>query len=181
MKKRFLICALLVLVLGFTVNGTMAYFTGWDTAHNVITSGSVDIELVEKTAEGKDFEDVEGVMPGQAVSKIVYVTNTGASDAFVRIKLELKVDLEGEGEVNPAHIQLNLNTDDWTEKDGYYYYNGILAPGKSTEPLFTEVTFSGEMGNVYQNSVTSLDVQAYATQVANNGDSALTAQGWPEI
>ena len=184
MKKRFLLCALIVLVLGLTVNGTLAYFTGEEAAHNVITSGSIDIELVElaKTPEGTvPFEDVDGAMPGDTVSKIVYVTNTGANDAWVRIKLDLAIELAGEGQADLSLIGLDLNTKNWTEKDGCYYYNAPLAPGKSTEPLFTEVTFSAEMGNIYQNSSTSLEVFAQATQVANNGATALEAKGWPEI
>ena len=179
LKKRFLICALLVLFLSFSVNGTLAYFTGEKVAHNVITSGSVDIELVEKTADGSDFVDVDGVMPGRAVSKIVYVTNTGANDAYVRIKLDMVVELAREGEADLDLIKLDLNTTDWTEKDGYYYYNKVLAPGASTEPLFTEVTFDKQMGNVFQGSTVSIDVYAQATQVANNGATALEAKGWP--
>lgn len=185
MKKKFLACVLLLICMSFAVNGTLAYFTGEKVAHNVITSGNIDIELEEKTAEGKDFENVDGVMPGQAVSKIVYITNTGANDAWVRIKLDKAVKLAGGGEADLKLITLDLNTENWTKEGDYYYYvgnpenKGVLAPGKSTEPLFTKVTFSGEMGNIYQNSETSLGVSAQATQVANNGDSALTAAGWP--
>lgn len=67
--------------------GTLAYFTSENTAHNVITSGGVNIEVVEKT-QGKDGvlvdfpkEGVRGVMPGSDVSKIVSVKNTGESEA----------------------------------------------------------------------------------------------------
>ena len=176
MKKRFLICALLVLALGFTLNETLAYFTSWE-----ITSGNIDIDLVEKTAEGGDFEDVDGVMPGEKVSKIVYVTNTGDNDAYVRIKLDVQIELaDGDAEADLDLIHLDLNEDDWTGKDGYYYYNSALKPGKSTKPLFTEVTFSKEMGNDYQNCVATIGVDAQATQVANNGESAVKAAGWPE-
>ena len=181
MKKRFLICALLVLTLGFTLNETLAYFTSWETTHNVITSGNINIDLVEKTADGGDFEDVDGVMPGEKVSKIVYVTNTGDNDAYVRIKLDLQVELSDENaEADLDLIRLDLNEKEWTEKDGYYYYNSALKPGKSTKPLFTEVTFSAEMDNLYQNCVATIGVDAQATQVANNGESALKAAGWPE-
>ena len=44
-----------------------------------------------------------------------------------------------------------------------------------TEPLFENVTFHKLMGNAYQNSRTIVDVSAEATQVANNGTSAMTA------
>ena len=175
-------CALLVLCLGFAINGSLAYFTGQKIAHNVITSGNIDIELVEMAKVGDElvpFEDVDGMMPGSAASKIVYVTNTGANDAYVRIKLDMVVELAREGEADLSLINLDLNTTAWTEKDGYYYYNKLLAPNASTEPLFTEVTFDKQMGNVFQGSTVSIDVYAQATQVANNGATALDAKGWP--
>ena len=36
------------------------------------------------------------------------------------------------------------------------------------------------MGNEYQNAEATVDVTAQAVQTANNGDSALTAKGWPK-
>ena len=186
LKKKFLMCALLVLCLGFAVNGSLAYFTGQEIAHNVITSGNIDIELVEMAKVGDElvpFEDVDGMMPGSAASKIVYVTNTGANDAWVRIKLDKAVALEGEGQADLGIINLDLNlgtaADQWTEKDGYYYYNSMLKPTESTKPLFTEVKFDTGMGNEYKSSTVTIDVQAQATQVANNGATVLEAAGWP--
>ena len=54
-----------------------------------------------------------------------------------------------------------------------------MSPGERTEPLFTKVTFSTEMGNLYQGSRAEIAVLAQATQVANNGETALEADGWP--
>ena len=188
LKKRFLICALLVLCFSFAVNGTLAYFTGHEVAHNVITSGNIDIELVEMAKKGDElvpFEDVDGMMPGSTASKIVYVTNTGDHDAWVRLSVDMSIELKGEGRADKSMITLDLNVgtaaDQWTEKDGYYYYNSIVKPGESTAPLFTEVSFATAMGNEYKRSVVSINVQAQATQVANNGTSVLDAAGWPNV
>ena len=181
MKKKMMVIAAIVICLSILAAGTLAYFTDEALVHNVITSGGIDIELVEMTDQDVPFEDVSGVMPGAEVSKIVTVKNTGPSEAWVRVKVEKAIELaEGvAGEVDLSLIVLDIDEENWTEQDGYYYYNAALKPGQSTEPLFTTVTYDTDMGNLYQNSVATLDVSAQAVQVANNGDSALTAAGWP--
>ena len=73
-----------------------------------------------------------------------------------------------------------LNTADWTEKDGYYYYTKPLKPGEVTAPIFTAVTFKADMGNEYQNATATVDVFAQAVQTANNGATVMDAQGWPK-
>lgn len=184
-KTKILVLALAVALVAVCAVGTAAFFTDRGTATNVITTGGVDIELLEtavKDGEIVPFEDVSGVMPGDAISKIVEVKNTGKSDAYVRISVEKAITLaEGlEGQVDLSLVKLDINTGKWTEADGYYYYNEALKPGETTAPLFTTVTFDGQMDNLYQNCTTTVSVAAQATQVANNGTSALTAAGWPE-
>lgn len=184
-KTKILVLALAVCLVAVCAMGTVAYFTDRSTATNVITTGGVDIELIEtaeKDGELFPFEDVSGVMPGDVVSKIVEVKNTGKNDAYVRVSVEKAITLaEGlEGKVDLSLVKLNINTEKWTEADGYYYYNEVLKPGETTAPLFTTVTFDGTMDNLYQNCTTTISVAAQATQSANNGTSALTATGWPE-
>ena len=185
MKRKLLIATIVVLVFSLSVAGTFAYFTQEETAHNIITTGSIDIDLIEKAIkDGKevDFEDVDGVMPGMDVSKIVKVKNTCENPAYVRMSVEKSIELAKgvTGDPDRSLITLNFNTEDWTDGgDGYWYYNKVLKDGWTTEPLFTTVTFSTEMDNMYQGSTANVDVAAQAVQAANNGDSALTAAGWP--
>ena len=115
------------------------------------------------------------------VSKIVQVKNIGGQSAWIRVSVDKTIQLaEGvDGDVDLSLISYDLNTDFWTEKDGFYYYNTILQPNEVTEPLFTKVIFSATMSNMYQNSKAVIDVTAQATQVANNGTCALDAAGWP--
>ena len=183
MKKKLCVIALLVICLAIAAYGTSAYFTHEQTSTNVITSGSIQVELQEWSDTGSglvSFEDMEGVLPGTEVSKIVQVKNIGGQAAWIRISTEKAIHLADgvEGEVDLSLISYDLNTDFWTEKDGFYYYNTILQPSKVTEPLFTKVSFSATMSNIYQNSKAVIDVTAQATQVANNGTSALDAAGW---
>ena len=181
MKRKLLILSVLAICIATLAAGTLAYFTSEGKAHNVITTGGVEITVQEWADEEKTkpFEDLTGVMPNTTVTKIAEIKNTGASDAWVRVKVEKNIKLQGEGTSDTSLVELTLNTADWTEKDGYYYYTKVLKPGEVTAPIFTAVTFKPDMGNEYQNATATVDVTAQAVQTANNGTSALTASGWP--
>lgn len=181
MKRKLLILSVLAICIATLAAGTLAYFTSEGKAHNVITTGGVEITVqewadVEKT---KPFENLTGVMPNTTVTKIAEIKNTGASDAWVRVKVEKSIKLQGDGTPDTGLVELALNTTDWTEKDGYYYYTKALKPGEVTAPVFTAVTFNATMGNEYQNATATVDVTAQAVQTANNGATVMDAQGWP--
>lgn len=120
-----------------------------------------------------------GVVPGSAVPKYVEVENTGASAAYVRVRVQKDVRLPEGTAGDAAAVTLDINTQDWTARDGYYYYNKPLQPGERTPYLFTEVRFAAEMDARYGGAQIEVRVQAEATQAANNGQSALEAAGWP--
>ena len=182
MKRKLLILSALAICIAMLVTGTLAYFTAEGKAHNVITTGGVEIAVQEWADEEKTkpFEDLTGIMPGMTVTKIAEIKNTGASDAWVRVKVEKNIELKGEGTPDTGLVELALNTAYWTEKDGYYYYTKALKPGEVTAPVFTSVTFNATMGNEYQNATATVDVAAQAVQNANNGDTVMEAQGWPK-
>lgn len=188
MKKKLLVCACVAICLSIVAYGTTAYFTYEDTATNVITAGNLKIDLQEWAipedgGELVPFEDAFDVMPGMEVSKIVQIKNIGEQPAWVRISLEKSIILADgvEGEVDLSLVSYDLNTEYWTEKDGFYYYNMKLEPGETTEALFTKVMFSKNMGNMYQHSKAVIEVTAQATQVVHNGESVFEAAGWPDI
>ena len=186
MKKKIIVFALIAVCLSTAAYGTLAYFTYEDTATNVITTGDIKIDLLEwtKTDEGElvPFEDVIDVMPGIEVSKIVEVKNVGGQPAWIRVSVDKSIVLADgvEGEVDLSLVTYNLNTEYWTEKDGYFYYNSKLKPGETTEPLFTAVAFAADMSNMYQHSKAYVKIDAQATQTANNGETVFEAAGWPK-
>lgn len=181
MKRKLLILSVLAICIATLAAGTLAYFTSEGKAHNVLTTGGVEITVQEWADEEKTkpFEDLTGIMPGMTVTKIAEIKNTGASDAWVRVKVEKNIKLQGDGTPDTSLVELKLNTADWTEKDGYYYYTKALKPGEVTVPVFTAVTFNAAMGNDYQNATATVDVSAQAVQTANNGDTVMDAKGWP--
>lgn len=177
MKKKLFAAALLVLMISIIGYGTYAYYTVEGTATNVITSGGVDINLEENFPADGVFD----VLPGLKYTKEVWVENTGHDPAWIRVSVDTIVTLADGSVGSPNGISMNFNTKDWDDlKDGYWYYRHPLAPGEKTEMLFTTVFFAPEMGNEYQGSTAHVNVSAYATQVANNGDRAANAKGWPE-
>lgn len=182
MKRKLLILSVLAICIATLAAGTLAFFTSEGKAHNVLTTGGVEIAVQEWADEEKTkpFEDLTGIMPGMTVTKIAEIKNTGASDAWVRVKVEKNIKLQGDGTPDTGLVELKFNTADWTEKDGYYYYTKALMPEEVTAPVFTAVTFNVAMGNEYQNATATVDVSAQAVQTANNGDTVMDAQGWPQ-
>lgn len=183
--RKYLL-SLAVLIIGLTVlaTGTYAYFTAEETAYNVITTGCLYMDLVEETTGGEPWpeEGIKNVMPGVAVDKVVYVENVGSVPFYTRISMD-NIVIPGPGveaELSFEHISLDLNTEQWLEQDGYYYYYRALEPGEKTEPLFTKVSFAPAMGNEYQNATVEVYVLAQAVQSANNGSDPLKALGWSE-
>ena len=194
MKKKIVTLAVLTICLATLASGTLAYFTAKDTAHNVITSGTVDIEIEEWQDPDGDRNDylpypaapIE-IMPGAAVSKIVKIKNLEA-DAYIRAQFDVivkKADntvMEITSEELADIISVKTNGNYWERKAGdneWWYYNESVKKDHSTNPLFTEVTFSGpNMTNKYQGCTVEIVVNAQAVQTANNGNSAMDAVGW---
>ena len=181
-KQKVILAAVLAICIAIFATGTVAYFTAEETAYNVITTGILSMDLVEETTGGEPWpeEGISGVMPGMEVDKIPYVVNNGGIDFWTRVSVTMKVTGADGKTLSDEYITLNYDRDNWTEKDGYFYYNAAVKPGEETKPLFTKVTFDTDMHNAYMNARVEIDVHAEAVQSKNNGDSALTAGGWAE-
>ena len=186
MKKKILVVAAVAICLAIATTGTLAYFTYSDKADNVITTGGVNIELVEKTQREDgtlvDFpeEGIQRVMPGTDVSKIVSVKNTGKNGAWVRVKVELKIT-SSDGAELPVNVMKFEVGENWSvEPDGFIYYAKPVEAGASTGILFDTVHIAPEMGNEYQHCTANIEISAQAVQTANNGNTVMEAAGWPE-
>ena len=185
MKKKVSIIAILVICLSLIATGTLAYFTTDAIARNVITTGGVGIELIDKHM-GEDGivvdfppEGIPGVMPGCSVSKIVAATNNEA-EAWIRIRADKVVTAADGSELPTDLITFQVDETKWWLNDGYYHYRFPVATGESTDILFDEVLFDGAMGNEYQGCKVEILVYAQAVQTANNGTTVEEAAGWPE-
>lgn len=185
MKKKILVLALIVICLSIMAYGTAAYFTYEQTATNVITAGNIRLQLEQWSvdADGAVLPSGEAgpIVPGMDLGKCAQVRNVGGHAAWVRFSAAKAIELATgvEGEVDLGLVSLELNTEHWTERDGYYYYNHLLQPGQVTEPIFLTVTFSAQMQDLYENSTAYITMTAYAVQAMHNGETVFEAQGWP--
>ena len=190
MKKKIAAAALIVSMLSISAMGTLAYFTDTGIAHNVITSGKVDITLNDAMGydeNNQPIRELKGVMPGVTYDKVVSVTNEADSqNAWVRIKLEKVIELASgvEAETDPTLAIINFPKESkwkWVEDEDYWYYTDILKPGDTTENLFETVTIDKNMGNEYQNSTVKILVTAEAVQADNNGGTYTEIKSWTEV
>ncbi|MDO4267021.1 MAG: hypothetical protein Q4C73_01015 [Eubacteriales bacterium] len=186
-KRKVFACAVLAAGVSVGAYGTYALYEARIPVTNVITSGNVKIAVRETMKlPGRDtelpFKDQKGVVPGQRLSKIVRIKNTGRQPAYVRVKVETNIALRDgtQGKPDLSLISCDINESEWREKDGFYYYKVPLEAGSTTAPLFTEVFFHNEIGNLYQESEVKIGISAQAVQTAHNGDDALTARGWTD-
>ena len=118
---------------GFTdMHGGIACSSGFsaaDTLHNRFSVGENTSRIEERFGTYGSFEK------GVSYEKRVAVKNTGSIPCLVRIFAEI------EDPDCREKIQIDLNKKDWSEKqeDGFYYYQHVLLPGQTSEPLFTTI------------------------------------------
>lgn len=156
MKKKLIALTVIAALLVVGIAGaSLAYFTDTDEANNVFTVGNVQIDLVE------EFDSENAILlPGDentnTVNKDAWVDNTGANDAWVRIKVYvpaalsaqiLHIDLAADADVlwNAALAEENAVAVSDTDSPYFgcveytYYYNEILAAGETTQQLLDQV------------------------------------------
>lgn len=180
MKKKYLLAALAVLVIVLGIGSTAAYFNATDTAENVFTVGDVEIELTE---EGWDPEADHLIAPNAAFDKAPIVTNTGKNDAYVRVHVKISNAAALVNAVATAPGEYFYPEDIFTEhidsiwrlageseegSDGSitytYNYHEPIAPGESTDPVFTKITFPA-----------TLDVSILDTELQGEIEITITA------
>ncbi len=192
MKKMLIgtIALLAVLVATFTA-GTIAYFTDGENDRLVITVDGARLsgEIIEMTVTEDGKPPVQGptdirIIPGKTVEKTVSVKNTGTMAMYLRMTVDRTFILSPENEgkpTDPELVAVNLNDEYWELRDGFYYYKKVLLSGETTEPIFTNVTFSSKMDNKYTNSRITFTLRAYATQIPAEAESVFDVSTWPSV
>ena len=96
--------------------------------------------------------------------KDVTVKNTGDIPALIRAKVVVNwIDGNGDIVANPVGHSATISYgSNWTQLNGYYYYNGIVAKGGSTENLVTSA--KAESGDQY-----TLQVEIIAEAIQATG------------
>ena len=107
MKRKILLVIAAVLVLSLSVGFASAYFSDHETA-----SGTATIKLGGQTEIIEDWD--------QKI-KHVSIKNIGETDVVVRVAF-----------YGPADMEIDYGGK-WVPLNNYYYYDGVLQPGQSTD------------------------------------------------
>ncbi|MBQ6130600.1 hypothetical protein IJI72_02860 [Candidatus Saccharibacteria bacterium] len=187
MRHRTKAPALLLfgILLFLTMTGSVAYFVTTQPTHNLITTSSVGIALLDRAdpTGAVPFNSLENINPNTLYSKIPYIENVGPEPVWIRARLSLiRRDEDRDAEIPDlaSFIELGEPGTHWlNSEDGFYYYASALASSETTEPLFTSITFRETLIELYPNTEFTFTIDAYATQVKNNGTSPTNAT-WTE-
>ncbi|MBQ3153207.1 MAG: hypothetical protein IJB77_07090 [Bacteroidaceae bacterium] len=181
-KIKIVVVALMATLITLMSQATLAYYSTVGKATNVVTSGNIQFIIHEMTDQGKEFPK-EGVyiVPGDIVSKKVSIESDCEHPFYLRVKMVYGVDAQ---ELSAEDcFKLNINSEYWELRDGWYYYKGIVEPGQTTPNVFSHVEIVGsKVDNSYIGKTLTLTVNAQAVQSENNpitDGKTYTASGWP--
>ena len=189
LKKKVIAMSIIMSITAASfLCSTLAYFSDSSSSYgSQIYSGSSSAELIDNTVlEGGITVDPSTpikIMPGYQISKSVTAKNTGTLPIYVRVSLTPSITLSEtargrENEIDLSLISYDIDENNWEYRDGYYYYILPLTSGSQAPDLFTKVTFSEDMGNLYKDSLIKFKVRIEIVQASGNGASAFDAAGW---
>lgn len=187
LRKRNLVLALLLLVLLLSaVSSVLTYTTRSTRVKNVVSYGSVKMEIIENTLSGGTevpyAENVPVRINTDEYSRIVRLKNIGKHPVYVRLALTLTAeDKAGNTVVIPENFySFDINTTDWVEDEGWYYYDhAALTRDEETTNLMTKIMFDHTKLAALSDCRLTLNIQAEAVQSEHNGDTVRQALGWP--
>ena len=171
---------------------TVAYLTDKDEISNQFTVGRVEIEGKEPNYTPDPGGKTEDIIPTEEIAKDPQITNTGKNDAYVYMDVSIPiakvitVDEQGKrqngGVAKETELfAMNQLSNRWTlmyqkRVDNSmvytYSYNEILAPEKTTVPLFESVTFANVVEGQLEEKQLDIPVNFYAIQALNTGEGA---------
>lgn len=186
-KKTVILLIIVTILLMLCITGTVAFLAKQVDTDNIITFGNIKMQLIE-TKTNDNNEEVE-VTDGETLDityeselkRKIKIKNLGNSSIYVRVALDtIGTDREGVNFETKDFVDYNINQENWTYKDGWYYYNQQLEPDQTTEELDTKIKFDlNEITKKYPKSSFELKINAQAVQAKNNSNQVLEADGWP--
>lgn len=126
-KIKIILPLFLVLALA-TVGLTYAYLkANTSNLRNTFTVGEITTVIEEDPSIDT------------TIHKNPSVKNTGKNDSIIRMRVTISPSKIEEFLVENNSINYDSKTWVYNKADGFWYYQGVVKPGKSTTPLFTEV------------------------------------------
>ncbi len=118
MKNKLIIFSVIILVSIMIAGGTMAWFTSSPEA----SFSNFDIGIVEVEVVNNGLEDIK-------------VKNIGTTESYIRVRF---IPQWSNPNLSISNIIINCSND-WTEKDGYYYYSQPLKQNELTSNISIEI------------------------------------------
>ena len=168
--KHFAGLLALVLILVCTVGGTVAYLVAHtDPVTNTFTPGKVSCQVEEK------FE-------GNNVKTEAVVKNTGNVPAYIRVAVVANT-IDAQGNITGMKTLPDgwLNTENWAEGDGgFYYYKGVVQPGDVTANLLNaDINLEGIQVTILASAIQSMPDDAVNEAWKMSYDSS--ASNWTAV
>lgn len=208
-KKKVFVIGLALCILATLSMGTLAWFTAQDSVTNDFYVADTDADPdevfgieVKEIVDGEEMDEegheYESILPGDELSKELYLTNTGVHAQYVRAIVTvssadiLKDAMEDWTDAGAFLQDINEN---WTldailyteEEELVYifYYNVELAAGETTEAIFESVVIPTALtlDQAMEMESFSITILGQAIQVENLGVSSAKAafeQYWDE-
>ena len=154
----------LLLVVTLAISGTVAYLvTKSEPVENKFTPSHVACQVTE------DFD-------GTTKSN-VNVTNTGDTDAYIRVKLvSYRVNAQGQHIGGTAAVPSFTPGENWKlHTDGYYYYTLPVAPGE--EPK-ADLIGSFDLTGSYDDADGGSQVIEVMAEAIQSGPAYAVGQSW---
>lgn len=163
-NKKSLVAIVLLIGVAFIAT-TIAFFNSTGVFDNIFKTKPYYAEFPT------DVLVTENWLPGQTLDAVANVNNTTGINIAVRLSISEKWTTNTNTTLPNTYnddsvVFINFtNTDDWTKKGDYYYYNKILAPNETTSNLFESVTLN------------PLITGSYNCEVNENGTTSCASTG----
>ena len=186
-RKSIVFVVLIIEICLITILSLAAFITINSTAKNIITFGSLKIELIETTLDKNNKEviinndDILDITHTKELTRIIKVKNVGKQDYFTRVGFNLiGIDSNNNQFDATKYVGFTVDTTDWIYKDGWYYYKNIVKAEEITKNLLTQLEFDvNSITSNYPSGSFKLDIKAEAVQAKNNAENVLDVLGWP--
>lgn len=180
-KKVMGVILSVVLLMVAAIGVTMALYNAESNkVVNQFSVGNITTELVEDFYQKGDSDTKTEFV------KAPKVVNSGADPCLVRIRVNITPEnVAGKtvkiGKEQKPYLEItdrngkawvyndSWSNDKWEYKDGWYYYKGVLNPGESTEPLFSNVVVNYDQDEEWEDFDIILYHEAIQSEVFEYG------------
>ncbi len=145
MKKKLTIFSTILLISLMVAGGTLSWFAfGSDLSIAEPKMGTVDVDVINSSL------------------KNIKVKNSGSNEIYIRVRLIPQWDDQS---LSVANVKIKI-TDNWIEKDGYYYYKHKVKRNERTANLIRDIIYT-DLTEEYEGARFTLEVIAEGVQSTN--------------